>query len=37
MAEDELVDTRKIGRSRVWWITNKGRAYLDPDEDSGIQ
>jgi len=37
MAEDGLVETRKIGRSRVWWITNKGRAYLDPDEDSGIQ
>ncbi|NHN63685.1 winged helix-turn-helix transcriptional regulator [Haloarcula sp. JP-Z28] len=37
MEEDGLVDTRKIGRARVWWITNKGRTYLDPEEDSGIQ
>ncbi|MFU1782992.1 winged helix-turn-helix domain-containing protein [Haloarcula japonica] len=37
MEEDGLVDTRKIGRARVWWITNEGRTYLDPEEDSGIQ
>lgn len=37
MADDGLVDTRKIGRVRVWWITNNGKIYVDPDEDSGIQ
>ena len=37
MADDGLIDTRKIGRSRVWWITNKGQRYLDPDEEPGIQ
>ncbi|WP_254274638.1 winged helix-turn-helix domain-containing protein [Haloarcula marina] len=37
MTEDGLVDTRKIGRARVWWITNEGRAYLDPVTDSGNQ
>lgn len=37
MVEDNLVDTRKIGRVRVWWITNRGRAYLDEDEEPGIQ
>ena len=37
MADDGLVDTRKIGRSRVWWITSRGKAYLDPDSESEIQ
>jgi DNA-binding MarR family transcriptional regulator len=37
MSEDGLVETRKIGRARVWWLTNKGRAYVDPEGESGIQ
>ena len=29
MDDEGLVNTRKIGRVRVWWLTDDGRLYLD--------
>jgi len=27
--EEGLVNTRKIGRVRVWWLSDEGKLYLD--------
>lgn len=29
MQEDGLVETQRVGRSRVYWLTDKGKAHLD--------
>jgi len=29
---DGLVNTDKIGRSRIWWLTDAGRRYLSESE-----
>ncbi|PSQ06642.1 MarR family transcriptional regulator [Halobacteriales archaeon QS_4_69_31] len=29
MKKDGLVDSRKIGRVRVWWPTDQGREFVD--------
>lgn len=34
MAENGLLDNRKLGRVPAWWITDKGRAYLRGDLDA---
>lgn len=33
LVDDDLLETDKIGRVRVWWLTDKGQRYLDPDYD----
>ncbi|WP_435101140.1 winged helix-turn-helix domain-containing protein [Halarchaeum sp. P4] len=29
LAEEGLVETRMIGRVRVWWLSDDGRRYID--------
>mgnify|MGYP002338732209 CR=1 FL=1 len=29
LADEGLVNTRKIGRVRVWWLSNDGRKRID--------
>ena len=29
LADEGYVDTRMIGQSRVWWLTNKGKKKID--------
>lgn len=30
MSEKGLIDSRKIGRVRIWWLTDKGRREISP-------
>ena len=29
LKDEGYVDTRKIGRARMWWITNEGERHID--------
>jgi len=31
LSDRNLVNTRKIGRVRVWWLSDEGRRYLDAE------
>jgi DNA-binding MarR family transcriptional regulator len=31
------VESERVGRARVYWVTDAGRAQLDPDFSSGSQ
>jgi len=34
LAEDDLVDSDKVGPARIWWITDEGRRYLNSATES---
>lgn len=31
LSDDGLVNTRMIGQVRVWWLTDQGRRFVDPE------
>jgi predicted transcriptional regulator len=31
LEDDGLVDSDKVGRSRIWWVTDAGKRYLNKD------
>lgn len=35
LEEDGLVETDKVGRSRIWWLTTDGRRHLSESDSSG--
>jgi len=37
MEENGWVESERVGRARVYWITDDGRAQLDPEFSSGNQ
>lgn len=38
LAESELVQTKILGNSRAWWLTDRGEKFLDGDlEPSDLQ
>jgi DNA-binding MarR family transcriptional regulator len=37
MEEKNWVESERVGRSRVYWVTDLGRAQLDPEVSSGSQ
>jgi len=37
MEEKNWVESERVGRARVYWVTDEGRAQLDPDFSSETQ
>jgi len=37
MVEKGWVESERVGRSRVYWVTDQGRAYLDAEWSSDSQ
>ena len=37
MEEKGWVESERVGRARVYWVTDAGRVQLDPDFSSGSQ
>ena len=32
LADRDLLESKEAGRTFVWWITNRGRSYLDGED-----